>query len=95
MKLPPLPHLADDTKQNPVLLRMVSPRFKSMKIKNRQTVYPKGTIVIERYHLRQEHGGRRRFTISHESAHYVMIERSHASFHREFDNERDYTHRRF
>ena len=35
-------------------------------------VYPKGTIVIERY-LRQEHeSGRRRFTISHESAHYVM-----------------------
>lgn len=55
-------------------------------------VYPKGTIVIERY-LRQEHeSGRRRFTISHESAHYVMDRTvSYASFHREFDNERNYT----
>lgn len=59
-------------------------------------VYPKGTIVIERY-LRQEHeSGRRRFTISHESAHYVMDRTvPHASFHREFDNERDYTHEDF
>lgn len=59
-------------------------------------VYPKGTIVIERY-LRQEHeSGRRRFTISHESAHYVMDRTvPYASFHREFDNERDYTHEDF
>ena len=35
-------------------------------------VYPGGTIVIERC-LRQEHeSGRRRFTISHECAHYIM-----------------------
>ena len=34
-------------------------------------VYPGGTIVIERC-LRQEHeSGRRRFTISHECAHYI------------------------
>lgn len=54
-------------------------------------VFPKGTIVIERY-LRHEHeSGRRRFTISHESAHYVMDRTiPYASFHREFDNERNY-----
>ena len=59
-------------------------------------VYPKGTIVIERY-LRQEHeSGRRRFTISHESAHYVMDRTiPYASFHREFDNERNYTREDF
>ena len=36
-------------------------------------VYPGGTIVIERC-LRQEHeSGRRRFTISHECAHYISF----------------------
>lgn len=59
-------------------------------------IYPKGTIVIENY-LRHEHeSGRRRFTISHESAHYVMDKTvPYASFHREFDNERSYTQEDF
>ena len=56
-----------------------------------ECVFPKGTIVIERY-LRHEHeSGRRRFTISHESAHYIMDRTvPYAAFHREFDNERNY-----
>ncbi len=59
-------------------------------------IYPKGTIVIERY-LRHEHeSGRRRFTISHESAHYILDKTvPYASFHREFDNERNYTQEDF
>lgn len=35
-------------------------------------VFPKGTIVIERYLRRENESGRRRFTISHECAHYLM-----------------------
>lgn len=59
-------------------------------------VYPGGTIVIERC-LRQEHeSGRRRFTISHKCAHYI-IDRAvpSAAFHREFDNERIYSQEDF
>ena len=59
-------------------------------------VYPRGTIVIERC-LRQEHeSGRRRFTISHECAHYIMDRAvPSAAFHREFDGERAYTQEDF
>ena len=59
-------------------------------------VYPRGTIVIERC-LRQEHeSGRRRFTISHECAHYIMDRAfPSAAFHREFDNERIYSQEDF
>ena len=55
-------------------------------------VFPKGTIVIERYLCRENESGRRRFTISHECAHYLMDKTIlAAAFHREFDGERDYT----
>ena len=59
-------------------------------------VYPGGTIVIERC-LRQEHeSGRRRFTISHECAHYIMDRAvPSAAFHREFDIERIYSQEDF
>ncbi len=57
-----------------------------------ERVFAKETIVIENC-LRQKHeSGRRRFTISHESAHYVMDRTvQYASFHREFDRERVYS----
>lgn len=55
-------------------------------------VFPKGTIVIERSLRRANESGRRRFTISHECAHYLMDKTiPAAAFHREFDGERDYT----
>ena len=55
-------------------------------------VFPKGTIVIERYLRRENESGRRRFTISHECAHYLMDKTiPAAAFHREFDGERAYT----
>ena len=52
--------------------------------------------MIERC-LRQEHeSGRRRFTISHECAHYIMDRAvPSAAFHREFDNERIYSQEDF
>ena len=56
------------------------------------TVYDKGTIVIEKFLRRETESGRRRFTISHESAHFVMDRTlPQASFHREYDCERIYT----
>ncbi len=55
-------------------------------------VYDKGTIVIERCLRREHESGRRRFTISHEGAHYVMDRTVPcASFHREYDGERNYS----
>lgn len=57
-----------------------------------QKVFPKGTIVIEEYLMKKSETGRRRFTIAHEAAHYIM-DRSlaTASFHREFDGEKTYS----
>lgn len=59
-------------------------------------VYPRGTIVIERCLRHESESGRRRFTISHECAHYIMDRTvPYAAFHREFDNERTYTREDF
>jgi len=56
------------------------------------TVFSKGTIVIEKCLRRENESGRRRFTISHEGAHFVMDRTvPQASFHREYDNERNYS----
>ena len=58
----------------------------------KRIVYDKGTIVVEKLLRREHESGRRRFTISHEGAHYVMDRTiPKASFHREFDSERSYT----
>ena len=56
------------------------------------TIFPKGTIVIEKYLQRKSELGRCRFTIAHEAAHYIL-DRSlvTAGFHREFDREALYT----
>lgn len=61
--------------------------------KGRQSiVFPKGTIVIEEYLCREQEYGRRRFTIAHETAHYVIDKSlAAASFHREFDCEKEYS----
>ena len=59
-------------------------------------VYPRGTIVIERCLRREHESGRRRFTISHECAHYIMDRAvPSAAFHREFDIERIYSQEDF
>lgn len=60
--------------------------------KKQTRIYPKGTIVIEKCLCGKNETGRRRFTIAHEAAHYI-VDKSlmTASFHREFDKERTYT----
>ena len=68
--------------------------YENGEIKNR--IYPRGTIVIERCLWREHESGRRRFTISHECAHYIMDRTiPSAAFHREFDNERIYSQEDF
>lgn len=54
-------------------------------------VFPKGTIVIEKALLATKESGRRRFTLAHEIAHY-LIDNSlkAASSNRVYDNERTY-----
>lgn len=54
-------------------------------------LFPLGTIVVEASLRRERESGKRRFTIAHEVAHFV-IERHHpaAQFQRSFDSERNY-----
>ena len=57
-----------------------------------QQIFPKGTIVIEKALCHENESGRRRFTLSHESAHFILDKTlSQAKFHREFDSERGYS----
>ena len=58
-------------------------------------IFPRNTIVIERALLRTEESGRRRFTLAHEVAHYIMNKhvplQAVACFHSEYDNEMSYS----
>ena len=58
-------------------------------------IFPRNTIVIERALLRTEESGRRRFTLAHEAAHYIMNKhvplQTVACFHSEYDNEMSYS----
>lgn len=62
--------------------------------KPEQVVFPWKTVVIDKYLLRASESGRKRFTIAHETAHYLLEklnpEFAVARHHREFDCERDY-----
>lgn len=55
-------------------------------------VFPKGTVVLEKWLLTHGEEGRRRFTVAHEAGHYIMDRTvTMASFHREYDRERIYS----
>lgn len=61
-----------------------------------QIVFPKNTVVIDRYLLNPLESGRKRFTIAHEGAHMVIdkhIPFSYQSpaFYSEFDKDLDYS----
>lgn len=60
--------------------------------KVRSMTFPKGTIIIENCLREKSEIGRRRFSISHEAAHF-LFDRSIAvaSYHREFDSQQSYT----
>ena len=56
-----------------------------------QVLYPAGTAVIENYLQRPSEIGKKRFTIAHEGAHFVIAKhipaQTNAAFHSEFDGE--------
>ena len=57
-------------------------------------VFPKDTIVIEKYLLRPDENCRRRFTLAHEAAHHIMDRHAPqkvACFHSDYDNEANYS----
>lgn len=60
-----------------------------------QVLYPAGTAVIENYLQRPSEIGKKRFTIAHEGAHFVISKhipaQTNAAFHSEFDGEMVYT----
>lgn len=59
-----------------------------------ERVYPKGTIVVDRYLLYADRSGQRRFTLAHEAAHVIFERMSPLApgpcFNRYFDRERSY-----
>ena len=58
-------------------------------------IFPKDTVVIDRYLLRSDESGRRRFTLAHEVAHMILDRHapmgSASRFHNEFDPEQVYS----
>lgn len=59
-----------------------------------ERVFPKGTVVIDRYLLSADLSGQRRFTLAHEAAHVIFERMSPTApgpcFNRYFDSERTY-----
>lgn len=60
----------------------------------RSVVFPKGTVVIDRFLLQADKSGQRRFTLAHEAAHVIFERMSPTAagpcFNRYFDSERNY-----
>ena len=59
-----------------------------------EELFPKGTIVLDERLRKPEESGRRRFTIAHEVAHFVIDRHCPApapQYQREYDSERDYS----
>ncbi len=58
-------------------------------------VFPKDTIVLDRFLLSEKETSRRRFTLAHEAAHYILTrmkgQPGGGLFHSEFDRERVYS----
>ena len=58
-------------------------------------VFPKDTVVIDKYLLRSDESGRRRFTLAHEAAHMILERhipmQNMGRFHNEFDPDQAYS----
>ena len=60
-----------------------------------QRLFPKSTIVLEKYLLTPREEPRRRFSLAHEGSHYIVDRTvATASFHREYDHEQIYSPQR-
>lgn len=61
----------------------------------KKVVFPKNTIVIEKFLLEPSENARRRFTLAHEAAHKILKNHipitNETFFHNEFDREVNYT----
>ena len=61
---------------------------------NTQVVFPAGTAVIDKYLQRPTEIGRKRFTVAHEGAHFVLDKhvplQPKAAFHSDYDGEMTY-----
>ena len=59
-----------------------------------ERVFPKGTVVIDRFLLQADRSGQRRFPLAHEAAHVIFERMSPIApgpcFNRYFDSERNY-----
>lgn len=71
-----------------------TPLFVCSEGKVHPVVFPKDTIVLERFLLAEKETGRRRFTMAHEAAHLILNRMraapGTARFHSEYDQERVY-----
>ncbi len=59
-----------------------------------KAVFPKWNIVLDKFLLSENEFGRRRFTMAHEAAHFILEKHdpmTKAYFHRVFDKEQDYS----
>lgn len=58
-------------------------------------IFPKDTIVLDEFLLANKENGRRRFTLAHEAAHYILekmqVSSRAARFHTEYDSQKSYT----
>ena len=58
-------------------------------------VFPKDTIVLDKFLLAEKEQGRRRFTMAHEASHHILSKMyampSEGRFHAEYDSERSYS----
>lgn len=58
-------------------------------------IFPKDTIVLDKFLLAEKEQGRRRFTMAHEAAHHILERMNSnmdaARFHTEYDNEQVYS----
>lgn len=63
--------------------------------KKTATIFPKNTVVIDKFLLSENESSRRRFTLGHEGAHSVIAKQNPMQdigcFYNEFDTERNYT----
>lgn len=63
--------------------------------KSKQIIFPEGTVVLEKALLMPEEIGRKRFTLAHEGAHYILNQhipiQTTAVFHSDFDGEMTYS----
>ena len=57
-------------------------------------VFPKDTIVLDKFLLAEKEQGRRRFTMAHEASHHILSKMyampSEGHFHAEYDSEREF-----